>query len=267
MPLARCKSETVRRLLALAELDLSLQQERLEIEEQRKQGRSEVTSAAGELPTVSFTKYESERRFTRDMMRYASTGLIAHTVKRVEGGVRRGKDLLDQQLKTALERLLVIVDRVLEREVLFLYEGLRREMFVELDNLMRQKGRTPFPSSIREALPIVQLGRRTSIPPQARASTEGMLAKLYGTAFSRQDLGQGSVQKACSEIVELYSAQLYEHLSTVVSEEAWYTLAEATTQLKQAVSQHIRESLEQVESQVQGALQSVLRQRVSELLR
>ena len=59
----------------------------------------------------------------------------------------------------------------------------------------------------------------------------------------------------------------YEHLSTVVGEEAWHTLAEVSAQLKKAVDQHIRESLEQVESQVQGALQSVLRQRISELLR
>jgi len=265
--LERCKSDTVRRLLALAELDLSLQKERLEIEEQRKQGRSEVTSAAGELPTVSFTKYESERRFKLDMMRYASTGLIAHTVKRVETGVARGKEFLDQQLKSALERLLVMVDRVLEREVRFLYEGLRREMFVELDNLMRQQGRSPSPSAIRDTLPLVQLGRRTSVPPQVRGSSEGMLAKLYGTPFSRQEPGPGSVQKACSEVVEVYSVQLYEHLSTVVGEEAWHTLAEVSAQLKKAVDQHIRESLEQVESQVQGALQSVLRQRISELLR
>ena len=53
----------------------------------------------------------------------------------------------------------------------------------------------------------------------------------------------------------------------MVGEEAWHTLAEVSAQLKKAVDQHIRESLEQVESQVQGALQSVLRQRISELLR
>lgn len=263
----RCKSESVRRLLSLAELDLSIQQERVELDRQRKEGQSAVTSAAGDLPAVSFSKYESERRFTRDMLRYASTGIISHTVKRVDTAVNREKLYLDQQLQTALQRLLINVNRVLEREVRFLYEGLRRELFVELDNFMREQGHTPFPSAIRDAVPNVLLGRKVTTSPQSRSTPPGMLAKLYGTKFQRVEWLNVPVQQACRELVQHYSAQLYEHLSTVVGEEAWHTLAEVCAKLKQAVDRHIQESMEQIESQVQGALQSVLRQRISELLR